>query len=94
MNRKLRPTRSKGKKQKKIVYKDETDTDSEPDKEKEVCALPEIELEEKEEGTTEQNNNLKQHQQPKQQKLPQKRKIKIFDYLNSKDAKKQELKLR
>ena len=57
-------------------------------REKAEYTFPEIEVEEEEEGTTEQNNDLKQHQQPKQQKLPQKRKRKIFDHLSSKDAKK------
>ena len=48
-----------------------------------------MEPEKEEKETTEQNSRLeKQHQRPQQQKLPQKRKIKILDYLNSKDAKK------
>ena len=80
------PTRQKN--IKKIVYTEENDTDSKPEREKEVYMLPEIVVEEEKGGTTEQNNDLKQHQQPKQQKLPQKIKIKIFNYLNSKDAKK------
>ena len=45
--------------------------------------------EEEEKETTEQNSRLeKQYQRLQQQKLPQKRKIKISDYLNSKDPKK------
>ena len=48
-----------------------------------------MEPEKEEKETTEQSSRLeKQHQRPQQQKLPQKRKIKILDYLNSKDAKK------
>ena len=81
------PTRPK--RYRKIVYEEETDSDSDPHTEKETYTLPEVEPEKEEKETTEQNSGLeKQHQQPQQQKLPQKRKIKIFDYLNSKDAKK------
>ena len=75
------------KKYKKIVYEEETDSNSEPGK-KDAYTLLEVEKEEEKE-TTEQNSRLKkQHQRPQQQRLLQERKIKFFDHLNCKDAKK------
>ena len=79
------PTRPK--RYKKIVYEEETDSDSNPEKEKETYTLPEVEPEEEEKETIEQNSRLEeQYQRPQQQKLPQKRRIKIFGYLNSKNT--------
>ena len=62
-------------------------SDSDTEENQQETPIFEEEIE-KQDSTFEQQQQQQQQKQQQQQQQPQKIKIKIFDYLNSKDAKK------